>query len=70
MGDRGGVGPPESSELEGALNLRLQDIRPGAEVDHSQLLPEPLPVDLVVAEVIVDEPGEYGSGDCDRFSDG
>ena len=65
----GAVEPPESSELEGALNLRLQDICPGAEVNHSQLLSDPLPLNLAVAEVDADEPVEYGSGDCDRFSE-
>ena len=64
----GAVEPPESSELEGALNIRLQDICAGAEINHSQLLSDELPVNLAVAEVDADEPVEFGSGDCDRFS--
>ena len=70
VADHGAVKPPESSELEGALNLRPQDIRLSAEVDRSQPRSEPLPVDLAVAEAEADEPEEHGSGDCDRFSDG
>jgi triacylglycerol lipase len=66
--DDGAVEPPESSELDGALNLRLQDICPGAQVNHSQLLSDPLPLALAVAEVEADAPVEYGSGDCEQFS--
>ena len=73
VADHGAVKPPESSESserEGALNLRPQDIRLSAEVDPSQPRSEPLPVDLAMAEADADEPEEHGSGDCDRFSDG
>ncbi|WP_345771127.1 lipase family alpha/beta hydrolase [Geodermatophilus normandii] len=64
----GAVEPPESSELDGAVNLRLQDVCPGAEINHSQLLSDPLPLALAVAEVDADEPVEYGSGDCEQLS--
>ena len=64
-GDQG-VGTP----IEGAVDLRLQDIRLSVEVVPSQPLTEPLPVDLAVAEVDADEPEGHGSGDCDRSSDG
>jgi triacylglycerol lipase len=66
--DDGAVEPPESSELDGALNLRLQDICPGVQVDHSELLSDPLPLALAVAEVDADEPVEYGSDDCERLN--
>lgn len=66
----GAIEPPEFSELDGALNLRLQDICPGVEINHSQLLSDVLPINLAVAEVDADESGEYGSGDCGQFSGG
>lgn len=66
----GAVDPPKSSELDGALNLRLQDICADADTNHVGLLPDSLPIGVTAAELDAEEPVEYGSDDCDRFSSG
>jgi len=64
----GAVVPPESSRLDGALDLALQDVCEGAEINHSQLLSDPLPINMVVAELDADEPITFGPQDCARLS--
>lgn len=64
----GAVKPPESSRLDGALNLALQNVCEGAQINHSQLLSDPLPIHLVVAELQADKPTTFGPKDCARFS--
>ncbi|MGY1709467.1 lipase family alpha/beta hydrolase [Geodermatophilus sp. SYSU D00758] len=66
----GAVEPPESSELEGALNLRLQDVCEGAQINHSQLLEDPLSVNVAVTELTSDEPVDLDADDCERLTGG
>jgi triacylglycerol esterase/lipase EstA (alpha/beta hydrolase family) len=42
------VTPPTSARLAGALNVRLQDVCPDAQVDHGELASDPLAIGLVV----------------------
>lgn len=64
----GAVEPPESSEIEGALNISVQSVCDGAQINHTQLLSDPLSVNMAVAEVNADERIEFGPGDCERLS--
>jgi triacylglycerol lipase len=42
------VSPPETASLEGAVNIRLQDVCSDSDVTHEQLLRLPLPMGLVM----------------------
>jgi triacylglycerol lipase len=66
----GAVDPPDSSALEGALNLPLQAVCADADVDHGGLLSDPLAVNMVVAQLEAEEPTEFGPDDCGRFTAG
>ena len=50
------VTPPESAELDGALNIGVQSICPGADVSHGDLPDEPLVQSLVELALATDEP--------------
>lgn len=45
------VTPPDSARLPGAINLPLQQICPGASVDHGQLPTDPRVIGLVLASL-------------------
>lgn len=64
----GAVDPPSSSELDGALNIRLQDVCADATTDHVGLLTDALPLGVAVAEILADDPVELGPDDCGRLS--
>jgi triacylglycerol esterase/lipase EstA (alpha/beta hydrolase family) len=50
------VTPPESAELDGALNIGVQSICAGAEVSHGDLPDEPVVQSLVELALAADEP--------------
>jgi triacylglycerol esterase/lipase EstA (alpha/beta hydrolase family) len=54
--DDGVVTPPRSARLEGARNVLIQDVCPGARVAHTRLVSEPIALGLVVDAL------EAGSG--------
>jgi triacylglycerol lipase len=61
------VTPPDSARLDGALNMTVQSVCPGAQVRHEDL-PYVAPVpDMVVAELGDGAPVEFGPGDCARL---
>jgi triacylglycerol esterase/lipase EstA (alpha/beta hydrolase family) len=60
--DDGVVTPPRSARLEGARNVLIQDVCPGARVAHTRLVSEPIALGLVVDAL------EAGSGAFDPRS--
>jgi triacylglycerol lipase len=42
------VTPPDSALLEGAVNVRVQDVCPGANTSHGELVTDPLVLSIVV----------------------
>jgi triacylglycerol lipase len=64
------VTPPETSRLEGALNIPVQSVCPEAEVSHNQLPNLPLMMNLVVAELGAGDPVVLTEADCMSLVDG
>ena len=60
--DDGVVTPPRSARLEGARNVLVQDVCPGARVAHTRLVSDPIALGLVVDAL------EAGSGAFDPRS--
>ena len=58
------VTPPVSAVLDGATNVRLQDVCAGSAVDHGGLVRDPLPIGLVVQALDGDLPRRPGPADC------
>ena len=58
------VTPPASARLEGALNVRLQDVCAGSGVGHGGLVRDPLVLGLVVRALDGALPRPPGPGDC------
>jgi triacylglycerol esterase/lipase EstA (alpha/beta hydrolase family) len=42
------VTPPDSAELEGALNIKIQDVCPGAAIDHGDVARDPAVMGILV----------------------
>ena len=61
------VTPPDSAELDGALNLSVQSVCPDARVDHGGLTRSPLVQEIVLAELAAGEPVQLGPADCARL---
>jgi triacylglycerol esterase/lipase EstA (alpha/beta hydrolase family) len=62
------VTPPDSSRLDGAVNLPVQSVCADARVNHGQLPRSPLVQEMVVAELAAGDPVELGAADCARLS--
>jgi len=61
------VQPPDSARLEGAVNVPLQSVCPGVDVQHSQLPTAPLVVGVVLHELAGDRVTAPAPGDCAAF---
>jgi triacylglycerol lipase len=64
------VDPPESAELDGALDLPVQDVCADSRVGHGQLPSDALVQGIVLAELAAGPPVELGAGDCARLRQG
>jgi triacylglycerol lipase len=58
------VRPPDSARLPGAVNVPLQSVCPGANIQHSQLPTAPLVVGLVLRALAGNHVTAPPSGDC------
>jgi len=58
------VQPPDSARLPGAVNVPLQSVCPGADIQHSQLPTAPLVVGLVLRALASDRVTAPAPGDC------
>jgi len=64
------VTPPESAELDGAVDLPVQDVCADSRVGHGQLPTDPLVQAIVLAELAAGPPVELDAGDCARLRQG
>jgi triacylglycerol lipase len=58
------VTPPATALLEGAANIRVQDVCPSARLGHGGLVADPLALGLVVGALAGTLPDPPSSGDC------
>jgi triacylglycerol lipase len=58
------VQPPDSARLPGAVNVPLQTVCPGADIQHSQLPTAPLVVGLILRTLASDRVTAPAAGDC------
>jgi len=58
------VTPPATAVLEGAANIRVQDVCASSQVDHGGLVTDPLPLGLTLGALEGTLPSEPGAGDC------
>ena len=58
------VVPPATAVLDGATNIRVQDVCPSARLGHGDLVTSPLALGLVVEALDGTLPEDPGAGDC------
>jgi triacylglycerol lipase len=58
------VQPPDSARLPGAVNVPLQSVCPGADIQHSQLPTAPLVIGLVLRALASSHLAAPAAGDC------
>jgi triacylglycerol esterase/lipase EstA (alpha/beta hydrolase family) len=58
------VVPPATAALDGAANIRVQDVCPSAGLGHGDLIINPLALGLVVEALAGTLPDPPGAGDC------
>jgi triacylglycerol lipase len=58
------VVPPATAALDGAANIRVQDVCPSAGLGHGDLIIDPLALGLVVEALAGTLPDPPGAGDC------
>jgi triacylglycerol lipase len=56
--------PPATATLDGAANIRVQDVCAAAQVGHGELVADPLAVGLVIGALEGTLPRSPGPGDC------
>jgi triacylglycerol lipase len=56
--------PPATATLDGAANIRVQDVCPSARLGHGDLVTSPLALGLVVEALAGTLPDPPGPGDC------
>jgi triacylglycerol esterase/lipase EstA (alpha/beta hydrolase family) len=61
------VTPPVSARLEGAVNVRVQDVCPDARLSHGDLARDPLALGLVVRALQGRLDHQPGRGDCEEL---
>jgi hypothetical protein len=61
------VQPPDSARLAGAVNVPLQSVCPGVDIQHSQLPTAPLVVGVVLRELAGNRVTAPAAGDCAAF---
>src|SRR6516165_6418112 len=61
------VQPPDSARLAGAVNVPLQSVCPGVDIQHSQLPTAPLVVGVVLRELAGNRVTAPAPGDCAAF---
>jgi triacylglycerol lipase len=59
--------PPESAELNGALNIEVQTVCPGESVNHTQLPTDSAVEGIVAAELVAGPTVNLGPADCARL---
>lgn len=62
------VTPPDSAELNGALNIKIQDVCSDAAIDHGELVREPVVLGVIVATPSGTLQGVPGSERCAPLS--
>ena len=62
------VTPPDSARLEGAVNLPVQSVCAGVQVEHGQLPGHPVVMGLVLMQLRAGDPVEPTAADCPRDS--
>jgi len=62
------ISPPESSRLEGALDVRVQGVCAGSRVEHGQLPTDPTVQGIVLASLGAAAPAALSTSDCARLS--
>jgi triacylglycerol lipase len=58
------VSPPATAVLDGAVNIRVQDVCPAARLGHGDLVVSPLALGLVVEALAGTLPDPPGAGNC------
>ena len=61
------VTPPESAQLAGALDLRVQSVCADSAVEHGDLPRDPLVQEMVLAQLAPGDPVALGPEDCARL---
>lgn len=62
------VTPPESAQLDGALDLRVQSICAGSQVSHTDLPRDPAVTGIVTRQLAATPPIALSTGDCAGLS--
>jgi triacylglycerol lipase len=62
------ITPPDSSRLDGAVNLPVQSVCADVRITHGQLPRSALVQEMVLAQLAAGDPVELGAADCPRLS--
>jgi len=62
------VVPPESAQLEGAINIPVQSVCADSVVSHGELITDPVIAGIVREEIMPTPPLEFSAADCARLT--